>query len=125
MRDHSARELILKLIRKYPKNEVLEAIKSAEELGYILDPQKLAQKVATQLDRRLRGIIYINQYLTKKGLPKVQADWDLELEKAMKAAYKKLKANPPYDLKQKQIVFRYLKTQGFDGTIARKVTYTK
>lgn len=125
MRDHSALELIQKLERKYPKEEVREAIKIAESDGYILEPNKLSQKVASRLGRQFRGIIYINRYLVKKGLPKINIDWDNEFEKARKAALKKFKEGPPYDLKQKQALFRYLLTRGFDSATSKKIVHRK
>jgi len=85
-RDHSELELRQKLKRLYTPEQIETAINYGKEHGWISkDPngdQGLAEKTADFLHRKKKGILFINAYLHKKGLPEVESDQELELEKA-------------------------------------------
>lgn len=120
-RDHSIRELVQKLKKRFTPDEIQDAIEHAIESGWILEPAKLAKKVARQLDQKNRGILYVNRYLRKKGLPVVAVEKENELEKARTLAQRKLKAQPPYTFEQKKVIYRFLANRGFTEDICKTV----
>ncbi len=66
--------------------------------------------------------MYINQYLNSKGLPSIEADWELEYSKAHDVCVKLFGStffeNPPYTFEQKQDIYKALARRGFlDRTI--------
>jgi SOS response regulatory protein OraA/RecX len=123
MRDHSVKELREKLRRKFTAQEVDRAIETAHANGWLIPPQELSEKVAGQLGRKGKGRIYINRYLSLKGLPIVSWDDDLELSKGKEIVSSKLGFEPPFTPEQKKKVFRYLTNRGFEASTARKVCY--
>lgn len=127
IRDHSEKEIRTKLSAKeYEADEVDEGIEQAIEQGLIVEPSKLSENVSEQLNRKHKGILYINQYLESKGLPCIAPNWDLELEKATDLALKRMKKNPPYTIEEKQDIYRYLTNRGYaDQTINELIKTAK
>ncbi len=119
VRDHSEKEIRTKLSMKdFDPEDIDEGIELAQEQGLMIEPTKLAENVSDQLNRKFKGILYINQYLKSKGLPCVHPNWELEVEKAKSLALKHLKKNPPYTIEEKQDIYRYLTNRGYaDQTI--------
>lgn len=119
IRDHSEKEIRTKLMHKeFESREIEDGLELAQEQGLLLEPGKLSENVSDQLNRKSKGILYINQYLESKGLPCVLADWELELEKAKSLTLKHFNKNPPYTIQEKQDIYRYLTNRGYaDQTI--------
>lgn len=117
-RDHSEKELSQKLkLKKYSPQEISEGLQWAKDKGYLGSPEKTSETLARGLHRKKKGILYIQQYLKMKGLPPVEIDLDLELEKALFLAVKYFK-NPPYTFEEKQDIYKSLIRRGFlDKTI--------
>lgn len=125
-RDHSEKEIRTKLSDKgHTEAEIEDAIQSAKDNRWLLEPEVIAQRMAKALHQRHKGQRAINHKLREKGLPPVSVDPELELEKALRLAetrWSKVK-NP--DRKARDKVGRFLLGRGFDPSIVRKVVYEK
>jgi regulatory protein len=123
VRDHSEKEIRNKLTTKeYENDEIDEGLELAQEQGLMLNPKKLSENISEQLHRKYKGILYINQYLSTKGLPSVAANWELEVEKAKYLVLNRFSKNPPYTIEEKQDIYRYLTNRGFaDQTIDKLI----
>jgi regulatory protein len=129
-RDHSEKELRQKLREKFSDEEdsqgiIDEAIEFAKDSRWLGDPVALAHRLAEMLHRRNKGIYYINNYLKEKGLPAVEVDRQIELEKALAIVKNKFKENHKFSREDKAKVGRLLATRGFDSETVRKVIYEK
>lgn len=129
-RDHSEKELRKKLREKFSETEdsesvIEEAIDFAKDNNWLGDPQDLAFQMADVLHRKKKGIHYINNYLREKGLPAVETDRDLELEKALSIVKNKYDENFEFSREEKAKVGRLLASRGFDSETVRKVIYEK
>lgn len=129
-RDHSEKELRKKLREKFSDEDdgleaVEEAIAYAKDNNWLGDPSTLASRMADMLHRRNKGIHYINQYLKEKGLPSVETDRDLELEKALAIVKNKYDEDYDFTREDKARVGRLLASRGFDSETVRKVIYEK
>ncbi|MNJ92766.1 recombination regulator RecX [compost metagenome] len=128
-RDHSEKELRKKLKERFSDEDGLEAIDEAIEFAkdnrWLGDPTDLAHKMADLLHRRNKGICYINNYLREKGLPDVDVDQELELEKALSIVKNKYDEDYEFSREDKARVGRLLASRGFDSATVRKVIYEK
>ncbi|MDG0817046.1 regulatory protein RecX [Bdellovibrio svalbardensis] len=129
-RDHSEKELRKKLREKFSDEEdgmeaVEEAIAYAKDNNWLGDPVNLAHRLADMLHRRNKGIYYINNYLKEKGLPAVETDRALELEKALAIVKNKYDEDYDFTREDKARVGRLLASRGFDSETVRKVLYEK
>ena len=116
-RDHSEKELIEKLLKFYPMEEIEKTLREVKDRGWLLPSEELSQKVAESLGRKFKGHLYINNYLRQKGLPPVPIDPEQEYEKALQLIESKLK--DPNDI---QRLSSLLKNRGFDTqTISRMI----
>ncbi len=119
-RDHSAKELKTKLARRYEPAEIAEALEYVTTHRWLKEEGELAEQVAGSLHRKHKGILFINNYLQKKGLPTVDVDDELEFEKAL-AMLKRLKTRKSEPAK----LARALASRGFTSSIIRKALYAK
>ncbi len=124
-RDHSVRELSQKLARYHEFDEVAAAIRKADDLKLLPDPNIFAQKLSLSLLARGKGKLYISAYLKKKGLPGAVIPLEEELERARKLVSHQLNFSAPYTLKEKQKVFRYLNNRGFASNVVKMVMNEK
>ncbi|AFY00198.1 regulatory protein RecX [Bdellovibrio bacteriovorus] len=129
-RDHSEKELRTKLKEKFSDEEdvgdiIDEAIEFAKDNRWLGDPVDLAHRLADMLHRRNKGIYYINNYLKEKGLPAVETDRALELEKALAIVKNKYDEDHKFSRDEKARVGRLLASRGFDSETVRKVIYEK
>ncbi|ASD64931.1 regulatory protein RecX [Bdellovibrio bacteriovorus] len=129
-RDHSEKELRTKLKEKFSDEEdvgdiIDEAIEFAKDNRWLGDPVDLAHRLADMLHRRNKGIYYINNYLKEKGLPAVETDRALELEKALAIVKNKYDEDHNFSREEKARVGRLLASRGFDSETVRKVIYEK
>lgn len=113
-RDYSEKELRERLERndKYQQETVEQVIEDAWKNKWLLPPEELAQKVARHLHEKLKGHLYIVQYLRKKGLPAVEMDEELEADKASEIVARKYK-NQTEDFKDRVKIQRFLASRGF------------
>ena len=126
VRDHSEKEIRNKLtLKEFEPEEIEEGLEIAQEQGLILEPTQLAENVSDQLNRKHKGILYINQYLQSKGLPSVHPNWELEIEKASELILKRFKKNPPYTIEEKQDIYRYLTNRGYADSTINKLIHAK
>ena len=106
-----------------------EAIEFARVNGWLGSPEEISKKMANLLHRRKKGIRYINNYLQGKGLPEVNSDRDLELEKALALVKNKVSILSELSFAEKQKeqarIGRFLISRGFDSETVRKVIYEK
>lgn len=120
-RDHSSKELIQKLLRlQFTKEEATAAIAWAQEQRYLRPPGELAESRAASLHRKGKGIAMINRDLHSKGLPSVELDSDLELEKAQDLIARKFAKIDLRDRKNQDKICRSLLTRGFQLSIAKR-----
>ncbi len=124
-RDHSIRELVQKMKTRFATEEIRDAIEYAIRHGWIPEPDALAKKVAAQLKQKNRGILYVNKYLHKKGLPKVIVEKESELESARVLAERKIRSGPPYTFEQKKVIYRFLANKGFTDDVCKTVMNEK
>ena len=100
-RDHSPLELRTKLAKRFELEDINFALNEANERGWMKPPEELSEQVARQLHEKCKGIVYINNYLKKKGLPEVYSDEDTEMQKALLLKESKLKGQSPKDYDDK------------------------
>lgn len=129
-RDHSEKELRKKLREKLGKEDdtdeiINEAVDFAKEFNLLGNPTDLAHRLADMLHRRNKGIHYINNYLKEKGLPAVESDRNLELEKALSLVKNKYEEEHKFSREDKARIGRLLASRGFDSETVRKVIYEK
>jgi regulatory protein len=141
-REHSEKELREKLSELFTEGEVDEAIQYGKRHHWIpsneSDLLELAEKTADSLHRKKKGILFINSFLQEKGLPEVQADLQLELEKALELVKNKYKETVAQNLarrfirrsleelpllqqKQAEKVARFLSSRGFEPDTVSQV----
>jgi regulatory protein len=129
-RDHSEQELRSKLRGTFADDEggleaIDEAISFASDKNWLGDPADHSARLADTFHRRNKGICYINGYLEEKGLPTIETDSALELEKAMAIVTNKFEENYKFSREDKARVGRLLASRGFDSETVRKVIYEK
>ena len=129
-RDHSEKEIRKKLQTRFSEEDdaqdiIDEAIDFAKDHRWLGDPTDLAYRMADMLHRRNKGIHYINNYLREKGLPSVDVDSQLELEKALAIIKNKYDENHKFSREEKAKLGRHLLSRGFDSETIRKVIYEK
>lgn len=133
-RDHSEKELRQKLKRaKFSPEEIDKAIQYGKENNWLPDTAEkalgLSDRTADSLHRKKKGILFINSYLAEKGLPEVQSNPDLELEKALNLIENKYSFSDQLDREEKEKlkskIGRFLISRGFETSIVRKVLYEK
>ena len=117
-RDHSERELRTKLFRRFSPCDIDKALNEARQRGLLLEPQKLSENFARIWHRRHKGHAYIQNQLKQKGLPLVDKDADLELQKARHIAQKLHEAD-------KARLSRRLMTRGFEYDTIKQVVDDK
>jgi SOS response regulatory protein OraA/RecX len=128
IRDHSRYELMKKLTRcEFSVEDIIAAITHAEEGGWLVPPDVMAEKVADQLHRKKKSHLYILGYLKQKKLPSVRRDQGIELEKARKlvqSRFSRLSKRFQGDKKEvrKQIA-QFLRGRGFDSETIAKVSH--
>lgn len=122
-RDHSPLEVRRKLAKSFTPEEVEAAIAWAIENRWLPDSEETlkayAEKWRPGLDRRKKGIRWMNQKLGQLGLPKIEADPETELEKARALVQRKLGAQAPTREVRARLQ-RFLLSRGFEGEIIRK-----
>ena len=127
-RDHSEKELRQKLRRskmKFSLAEIEDALAFAHDNGWIAESGVLSTRLADQMHRKYRGILSIQKKLQEKGLPRVKADPELELEKALQLAQnRKFKSEDDPESRRAKIG-RFLLSRGFEPSVVRKVIYEK
>ena len=115
-RDHSEKELREKLSRNFEFEEIDRAIQIAKDSGWMADPQELAEKVAKRLLEKGKGSFYIKNYLLQKGLPALEIDEELEIDRGRELVAPLIERGEDYAKKQ-----RYLKNRGYSPGVIRKV----
>lgn len=123
-RDHSEKELRTKLQKHFDEAQIEKAIEFAKDKKWIPDDESsanlLAERAAAGLHRKKKGILYINHFLGKKGLPKLKADPRLELEKARDLINNRKSKKKDVDQK---VMARFLLSRGFEMTTVRKAIH--
>lgn len=133
-RDHSEKELRQKLRRaKYSPEEIEKAIEYGKSRKWIPDSEdleaNLSNRMAEGLHRKKKGILFINSYLSEKGLPEVQSNSEQELEKALNLVENKYRFSSDLSREEKDKlkakIGRFLISRGYETSIVRKVIYEK
>jgi regulatory protein len=122
-RDHSEKELQEKLKKRgFSEDEISKALQFAKKQDWIPSTPEsktqLSEKMALGLHRKNKGIIYINHFLKKKGLPPLHPDPKFEVEKAALCLQNK---KAPAKVQEKAKLSRFLLSRGFQLETIRKV----
>ncbi len=120
-RNHSELELKKKLAGIYPDDDVIDAIRNAQDNGWMLPAEEISERVAVELGRKKKGHRFINQFLRNKGLPPVVKDTEAEVEKARAIVVAKLRKEGPYDRAEQAKIYRLLANRGFEDDTIRRV----
>ena len=125
LREHSPTELERKLIKHFDKQSVKKAITLALNKKWLTEPKTLAERWALTLHKKKRGWLFIQADLKKRGLPLIQKQEDLEIEKALWWLEKKF-SQASKTQKDLLKIKRFLSYRGFDGaTIQQALTAHK
>lgn len=130
-RDHSEKEIRKKLASFFNKEDIDLAVQFGKENGWLPnspeDLQRLSKKYSSTLSRKKKGIKYIQSKLKEIGLPEVEFDPQLELEKALilvknKYSFNASLFNDCFEEKQKWRgkVVRFLQSRGFEIETIKK-----
>ena len=122
-RDHSLKELYQKLSKNFPQDIVNLTLDKAIDQGLISSPKEMAAKTAQMLHRKNKGYYYIHNYLKKKGLPEVERDEEIEIDKACAIINGYFTGENSLSYEQKQKAIRLLKNRGFDNDTIKKAIY--
>ncbi len=123
VRDHTLKELNTKLCRKFSPEVVGQVLEKAIDLNWITSPKEMAAKVKDTLDMKRKGFLYISQYLRQKGLPAVDKNEEIEIEKACDIINQHFKQPEGLSYDEKHKALRLLKNRGFDLETINKVIY--
>jgi regulatory protein len=133
-RDHSEKELKQKLSRVkkwdnekarfskerlYTDEEIKTVIEWARDNRWIQEGTYLSERWAESLNRKKKGIKYINAYLSQKGLPAIKKDEEIEVDKAVYLLKRKI-GSKELDPAMKAKLTRFLMSRGFDSETIRK-----
>lgn len=128
-RDHSEHELRGKLQRRFGVELIDQALQCANDRGWLLAPEKLAEKAEAELNRRGKSHRYIQGQLRKRGLPPPALDQETELAKLrrlVQARFSELHDGSREERRDGKIkAMRYLKFRGFNDALIRKVLNEK
>jgi regulatory protein len=130
IRNHSSRELKLKLIKKkFPVDLIDEAISELISQNLIDDKQFAKQFLDEKLSKGKSGPNKIKAELIKKGIERkiideliLSIDNDSSYQNALNLAMKKFRTfNEKDKKKSKQKIFNFLHTKGFDSELILSV----
>ena len=128
LRDHSEKELRKKLSAYFENDEIQKAIDYGKKNNWIPESfeqlSKLSKQFASQLQRKGKGKLIVNQKLKEKGLPEIFFDAEDELQIALTLAQKKL-GSKDLDKKMQEKIGRFLISRGFSTDIVRDIIYKK
>ena len=120
-KDHSVLELKTKLGQTFEPDEIEWAIDEAQKQNWLSDPEDLAKRVALSLQRKRKGILHVNSYLDKKGLPSIDLDWDIDYKNAQSLLFDKFGEKSSFSDEEKQKAYRYLNHRGYNEEIIHSV----
>ncbi len=118
-RDYSRQELRERLLKSAGAAEVEEVLSWADAQKLLRPPQDLAKQMAEILDRKLKGALYIQEYLRSKDLPSPPTNESREKEKALEL----FQGRGQRLTKEK--FFRFLMSRGFEAQVANEVVREK
>ncbi len=122
-RDHSEKELRIKLSQKYPENIAEEMVALAYENNWMANPQELAQRTAERLMEKGKGPRYITNYLSERGLPEVSIDREEALKLAREVAEMKFGDLKELNYDERPKVQRFLQGRGFSHGVISTVIF--
>ncbi len=126
-RNHSEKELLLKLVPTFDESIAEKAIETAKEKKWILPPQELAEMAAKSWQRSHKSAEYIAEQLRRKGLPQVEIDPENEIQKIKDLLQKKFRLAIADDTRltfdQHRKAYQYLANRGFSDDLIRKVIH--
>lgn len=134
-REHSEKEIRQKLKKKFTAEEIDRAVEFGKANAWLPNSedaqQALAQKAADSWHRKKKGLLYINAQLQKRGLPSIQSEPEVELEKALELVENKYQISLRKDAEEgsskklAEQIGRFLVSRGFEMSVVRKVVYGK
>ncbi|MCB0389790.1 MAG: RecX family transcriptional regulator [Bdellovibrionales bacterium] len=122
-RDHAPAELKRKMAGRYSQESLEQAMNIALEKGWLKSPEELAQKLTDSLHRKLKGHLYIQNYLKNLDLPATQMDEEKEQEKCLTLLDNRFVNWQDYKYEEKQKPTRFLQSRGFTLSTIKKVLY--
>lgn len=124
-RDHSARELSVKLARRFEPDVIEQALEWALEKKLLVAEKDLARRVDASLGRQLKSHRQIRATLQKRGLPATAEDREAELEKIRRLMEKRFQFVGKMSYEDRVKVYRYLKYRGFNDSLIKQVLNEK
>jgi regulatory protein len=124
-REHSRKELTLKLLAHAESEQQLEAVLDEMEKLNFLSNDRFIESVVHRKGQRF-GVMRLRQELSGHGLDTDKVKQALEgvknteYDRALEV-WKRKFANPPADLAEKAKQMRFLASRGFSGDIVRKI----
>jgi regulatory protein len=123
-RDHSEQEIRKKMDDRFVSEVIDLIVIELKERSWLPNSpeqeQNLAGRFASTLHRRNKSQWWINQKLKSIGLPKVDLQEDIELEKALQLAGRKMRGGP-LDREAVPAIARTLRSRGYSSSIIQKV----
>ncbi len=131
-RDHSCRELSLKLTQRgFDQEQIALVVDECIRLKY-LDDEKFSHLVTRQLRRKGYGALRISQMLKNKGISSGMIDavvdqhckHAVQLQECIDVLNKKLKSNPSAQKTNRERLHRFLANRGFAFDVIREAFRT-
>jgi SOS response regulatory protein OraA/RecX len=121
IRDHSRLELQEKLCKDFSPEVIEGVLAEAESKRWLQPEDEIAARAALVFQRKLKSRSYIENQLTKRGLPVPPRDDAAEQATALKAVEKKFGPVAELEFEQRRQALRYLANRGFDEHTIRMV----
>lgn len=125
LRDHSRLELERKLSRRFEADLVARVLEEADAHGWIGEPEDIAARAASALQRRMKSRRYVEGQLRKRGLPLPPRDDEKELANARALIERKFGAPTDLSFEERARAFRFLKYRGFEDRLIRMVFHAE
>ncbi len=124
LRDHSRHELKTKLLRRFDPELVDKLMQEAEDNGWLLAEDVIAERLVLALERRNKSRRYIEAQLMKRRLPVPKAEEENEIEIVRKLVERKFGIEK-LSFEEKAKAYRFLKYRGFKDRAIRQVLNEK
>lgn len=124
LRDHSRHELKTKLLRRFSPELVERLMTEAEDHGWLISEEQIAERLVLALERKQKSRRYIEVQLRKRRLPVPAANEDSEAEKIRHLVHRKF-GEGQLSFEDKAKAYRFLKYRGFSDRAIRQVLNEK
>lgn len=120
LRDHSQYELKTKLLRAFDPELVERLMVEADENGWLVPEDQIAERLVLAFERRQKSRRYIEDQLKKRHLPIPQARAENEIETVRNLFERKFGVKK-LSWEERTKAYRFLKYRGFADRAIREV----